>query len=192
MPVDIFYFSSIIKKMRKKLLELLKKDAYFKKKVVLSSGKISNFYIDVRRVSLTSQGLYLISHLMWNIIKKENISAVGGLTLGADPIVSGICVASWKDKKELKGFIIRKEPKKHGRQRLIEGKELGKGERVVIVDDVATSGGSLIKSIEILKSARVKIIKAVAVVDREEGAEENLSKLDCPLVSIFTKSDFLV
>ena len=93
--------------------------------------------------------------------------------------------------KKLKGFIIRKSPKKHGRQKLIEGKELKKGERVVIVDDVATSGGSLVKSIEALRPQKVKIIKSVAVVDRQEGALEALAKLNCPLVSLFTKSDFI-
>lgn len=177
--------------MKEKLLRILKKDAYFKKKVVLSSGKTSNFYIDVRRVSLDAQGLYLISHLIWRMIKNDRISAVGGLTLGADPIVSGLCVVAWKNKEKLKGFLIRKSPKKHGRQKLIEGKELKKGERVVIVDDVATSGGSLIKSIDVLRSEKVKIVKAITVVDREEGARENLAEYNCPLVSIFTKSDFL-
>jgi orotate phosphoribosyltransferase len=177
--------------MRRILLDILREEAYFKKKVVLSSGKISNFYIDVRRVSLSAQGLYLISHLIWNIIKNDNITAIGGLTLGADPLVAGVCMVAWKNKRTLKGFIIRKSPKKHGRQKLIEGKELTKGERVIIVDDVATSGASLIKSIEILRSEKVKIVKAVTVVDREEGAQENLAKYNCPLVSLFTKSDFI-
>ena len=178
--------------MKKRLLAILKKDAYFKKRVKLASGRISNFYIDVRRVSLDAEGLYCISHLIWKKIRNDRVTAIGGLTLGADPLVAGVCMAAWQaDKKKLKGFIIRKSPKKHGRQKLIEGKELKKGERVVIVDDVATSGGSLVKSIEALRPQKVKIIKSVVVVDREEGALESLAKLNCPLVSLFTKSDFI-
>ncbi|UCG34935.1 MAG: orotate phosphoribosyltransferase [Candidatus Omnitrophota bacterium] len=177
--------------MRKQLLSLLRKDAYFKKRVVLSSGRVSNFYIDVRRVSLTSKGIYLISRLIWDIIKKDRISAVGGPTLGADPLVAGVCMVAWKSKKNLKSFLVRKSPKKHGRQKLIEGKELKPGEKVVVVDDVATSGGSLIKAIEVLKQEKVKVIKAITVVDREEGAKEALARLGCPLVSLFKKADFL-
>jgi len=177
--------------MHKQLLSLLKKDAYFKKRVVLSSGRVSNFYIDVRRVSLTSKGIYLISHLIWDIVKKDRISAIGGPTLGADPLAAGVCMLAYKNKKNLKSFLIRKSPKKHGRQKLIEGKELKPGERVVVLDDVATSGGSLVKSIEVLKQEKVKVIKAITVVDREEGAQEALAELGCPLVSLFKKSDFL-
>ncbi|MDD4182684.1 MAG: orotate phosphoribosyltransferase [Candidatus Omnitrophica bacterium] len=176
--------------MRDELLSLLKKDAWYKGEIKLSSGKTSNFYIDVRRVSLSSQGIYLISHLMWELIKDDRISAIGGPTLGADPIVAGVCMVSHMQKKLLNAFLIRKTPKSHGRQQLIEGKELKPGDRVVIVDDVATSGSSLIKSIEILAKEKIQIVKALAVIDREEGAEENLAKLSCPLVSLFKKSDF--
>ncbi|MCK4810061.1 MAG: orotate phosphoribosyltransferase [Candidatus Omnitrophica bacterium] len=177
--------------MKKTLLNLLKKEAFFKKKVRLSSGKMSNCYIDVRRVSLSGKGLYLISNLIWEMIKNDKITAIGGPTLGADPIVSGVCMLAYNNKNNLKGFLIRKLPKKYGRQKLIEGKSLVAKDRVVIVDDVATSGASLIKAIEVLKQEKVKIVKTIVVVDREEGGEESLSKIGCPLVSLFTKKDFL-
>lgn len=177
--------------MRKKLLELLKKDAFFEKKVKLSSGKISNYYVDVRRVSLSPQGVYLISNLIWKIIKNLDIDAVGGPTLGADPLVSGVCYIAYKNKKDIKGFLIRKTPKKHGGKKMIEGQDIKAGERVMLFDDVATSGGSIVESIEILKNSKVKVIGAVTVIDREEGAKEALSKIGCPLFSLFTKSDFL-
>ena len=176
--------------MRKELLNLLRKEAFFKKKIILSSGKASNYYIDVRRVSLSPQGIYLISNLIWKKIKKEAINAIGGPTLGADPIVSGILMCAAKDKKKLKGFLIRKNPKKHGRQKLIEGQELMAKDKVILFDDVATSGSSIIKSIEILRKDKIKVVKAITVIDREEGARENLKKVNCPLVSLFTKSDF--
>ena len=163
----------------------------FKKKVILSSGKASNYYIDLRRVSLSSEGIYLISRLIWNEIKKDNVTAIGGMTLGADPIVSGVCMVARKYKKDLKGFLIRKAPKTHGRQKLIEGKELTSRDKAVIVDDVATSGSSLIKSIEVLKRYNVKIAKVIVVVDREEGARENLSSLGYSLCSLFTTQDIV-
>ncbi len=177
--------------MKKRLLELLKKEAFFKKKVRLSSGKMSNWYIDVRRVSLSGKGLYLISNLIWDIIKNDKITAVGGPTLGADPMVSGVCMAAYNNKKNLKGFLIRKSPKKYGRQKLIEGKSLTSKDRVILLDDVATSGGSLIKAIEVLRQEKIKILKTIVVVDREEGGKENLFKIGCSLVSLFTKKDFL-
>ena len=186
-------FYSIIFYMNKKkeLLALLKKEAYLKKKVILSSGRISNFYIDVRKVSLSPKGIYLISHLIFTLLKDKKVSAIGGPTLGADPIVGGICYLAYKNKKKLKGFLIRKSPKKHGRQKLIEGQTLNSGERVIIIDDVATSGSSLIKSIEVLKKEKIKVVAAVTVVDREEGSKEALARHKCPLISLFTKSDFL-
>ena len=176
---------------KKELLILLKRKAFLKKRIKLSSGRISNFYIDVRKVSLSPKGVYLISHLIFNLLKPKKVTAIGGPTLGADPIVSGVCYLAYKNKKKLKGFLIRKSPKKHGRQRLIEGQVLASGERAVIVDDVATSGSSLIKAIEVLKKEGVKVVAAMSVVDREEGAREALARYRCPLISLFTKSDFL-
>ena len=177
--------------IRQELLGIIRKDAFFKKKVVLSSGKVSNYYVDVRRISLSSRGIYLTSRLIWDIVKKEKATAFGGPTLGADPIVAGVCLLAAQEGKTLKGFIIRKEPKKHGRQNLIEGKELSKKDKIIIVDDTATSGSSLIKSIEALKQSGLKPFKAIAVVDREEGARDNLAKLNCPLISLFKAGEIV-
>ena len=177
--------------MRDKLLKLLKKDSFFKKKIKLSSGKISNYYIDVRRVSLSSQGLYFISNIIWDIIKNDNPTAIGGPTMGADPIIGGVCFLAHKKNKNIKGFIIRKKPKKHGRQNLIEGKELTKKDRVIIIDDVTTTGSSLINAYTTLKKYKIPVIRAISVVDREEGAKKAFSSLNVPFVSLFTKSDFL-
>ena len=177
--------------MRKKLLALLKKDAFVRKRIRLSSGKISNYYIDVRRVSLSAQGLYLISHMIWRHIKDAKINAIGGPTLGADPIVSGLLYLAAKKNKKLKGFLIRKAPKKHGRQKMIEGQTLKAGDKVILFDDVATSGSSIIKSIEVLKKEKIKVVGAITVIDREEGARENLAKKNCPLIALFAKRDFI-
>jgi len=180
------------RRMKRKLLSILKREAFLKKRVKLSSGRISNFYIDVRKVSLTSEGIYLISNLVFQLIKNEFISAIGGPTLGADPIVNGVCFLFHQKRKKIKGFLIRKSPKKHGRQKMIEGKPLKPTDRVVVVDDVATSGSSLIKAVEVLKKERIKVLKALVIVDRQEGAKEELARLGCPLISIFTKKDFFL
>ena len=177
--------------MKEKLLHLLKKEAFFKKRIKLASGKISNWYIDVRRVSLSSKGIFLISHLIWQTIKNENITAIGGPTLGADPIVSGVCFLAHQKGKNLKGFLIRKTKKKHGRRRMIEGAELTPQDKIVIVDDVATTGASLKDAIRKIKKIGAQIKKIIVLVDREEGARETLNKTGYKLFSFFTKKDFL-
>ena len=176
--------------MKQQLFKLLERDAFRKQRVVLASGKISDYYIDVRKVSISPAGIYYISHLIFRIIRDEPIDAFGGPTLGADPIVGAVAFLSHKNKKPLKTFLIRKTPKAHGSQKLIEGQTLTAGQKVIVVDDVATSGGSIIRSIEALKEAKVKVVKAITIVDRQEGAVENLAKYNCPLVSLFTKDDF--
>jgi len=177
--------------VKKKLLNLLKKEAFFKEKIKLSSGKISTFYIDVRRVSLSSKGIYLISRIFWQSIKNENITAIGGPTLGADPIVAGVCFLAHQERKKLKGFLVRKTPKKHGRKKAIEGEELTSQDNVVIVDDVATTGSSLINAIKKVEKTGAKIKKVIVLVDREEGARQTLNKVGYSLFSFFTKKDFL-
>ncbi len=177
--------------MKQKLLELLKKDAYQKKEVRLSSGKISDFYIDVRRVSLSSQGIYFISGLFYQHIAEKQIEAIGGPTLGADPIVAGVCFLAAQNNRNLFGFLLRKEPKKHGRRRLIEGPEIKPGSEVVLCDDVATSGASLLAAKKVIEGEGFKVGEVMVVVDRSEGAREALVKEGCGLFSLYTKSDFL-
>jgi len=177
--------------MKQELLELLKKDAYAKKEIVLSSGRMSDFYIDVRRVSLTSHGIYLISHCLWNLVKDEDITAIGGPTLGADPIVAGLCMVADQNRRSLRGFLIRKTPKKHGQQQLIEGKELASSDRVILIDDVATSGGSFIKALDVMKTNNINVVKCLCVVDRQEGATEEIEKAGSRLSSLFRKEDFI-
>ncbi len=177
--------------MKKKLRALILRDAFIRKKVVLASGKTSNYYVDVRQVSLNPEGLYCIAHLVFDLIRHESIDAIGGPTLGADPIISGVCFLAHIRAKKLKGFLVRKAPKKHGRQKLIEGPPLWRGGRVVVVDDVVTSGGSLIQAISVLRAEGLTVTKAISVIDRQEGAAENLAALGVPLVSLFTKDELL-
>ena len=174
-------------KNRQELFKIIKSQAYTEGKFVLSSGKISDYYIDCRKITLTSKGVYLAAILILDIIKNKNIDAIGGPTIGADPMVGAICALS---KNPIKGFLVRKAAKTHGMGRQIEGPGLKKGSRVVVIDDVATSGGSIIDAITALKNAGIKIDSVIVLVDRNQGAKENLEKLGCNFLSIFNIEEF--
>jgi orotate phosphoribosyltransferase len=174
-----------LRDMKDRLLLLLKKEALQRGNFVLSSGKTSNYYLDGRVITLTPEGAYLVASIILEMAKGTGISAVGGPTLGADPIVGSIAALSHIQKIPLKTFIVRKATKEHGTQRQIEGPALNKGDRVIIVDDVATTGGALIEAKEALDKVGVGVERAIVIVDRQEGAEENLKKAGCRLESIF-------
>jgi orotate phosphoribosyltransferase len=175
--------------IRGQLLELLKKEALKKGKFILSSGRESSFYLDGRIVTMLPQGAYCIARLVLEMVKGTGITALGGPTLGADPIVGAVAAVSFDQKTPLRTFIVRKATKGHGTQRQVEGPALSKGDRVVIVDDVATSGTSLIEAKEVLDGMGVVVVKAIVIVDRCEGARENLAQAGITLESIFTISD---
>lgn len=176
--------------LRSKLKELLQKDALKLGKFVLSSGKESNYYLDGRIITLTPEGAYLVASIILEMIKGRNIAAVGGPTLGADPITGAIGVLSHLNNVKLKTFIVRKKAKEHGSKRQIEGPALNKGERVIIVDDVATTGKALLEAKEALDKEGVIIDTCIVIVDRSEGAAEALRENGLKLESIFSIEDF--
>ena len=180
-----------MQRLKKRLLTLLKQKAFKKGKFVLSSGKTSNYYLDGRSITLDAEGAYLIASLILDMIKRDKIDAVGGPTLGADPIVGALAALSYINKNPLKTFIVRKTPKTHGMNRQIEGPALKKGERVVLVDDVATTGEALMEAKQALSVTSAKIVKVIVVVDRCEGAKENLAKEGLKLESIFSRSEII-
>jgi orotate phosphoribosyltransferase len=176
---------------KSELFRLLKTQAFSKGKFILSSGKESDFYLDARIVTLSAPGAYLTARIMLDMIKEDHVDAIGGPTLGADPMVGAVASLSYQDGRPINTFIIRKQPKAHGKQQQVEGpllKELGS---VVIIDDVATTGKAFVESIEVLQKMNIKIKKAICVIDRGEGASEALAKYGVPLKSIFTISEFL-
>jgi len=135
-----------IKELKSRLLALIKIEALRKGKFILSSGKISNYYLNGRVITLSSEGAYLVAQIILDSIKGKDIEAIGGPTLGADPIVGAIACLSYINKLSLKTFIVRKSAKGHGMGRQIEGPTLRKDSRVILVDDVATTGNSLHRS----------------------------------------------
>lgn len=179
-----------IKGLKVKLLALLKKEALKKGRFILSSGKESNYYLDGRIITLTPEGAFLVASIILGSIKGENIDAIGGPTLGADPITGAIAALSYIEKIPLKTFIVRKQAKEHGTARRIEGPALKKGERAILIDDVATTGKALVEAKEALDNIGIVVKKAIVVVDRQEGARERLAKEGLRLESIFTTEDF--
>ncbi len=176
-------------KERKELLELLTKQAYVKGKVILSSGKESDYYVDARRVTLTAKGAYLCARLILDSVKDDLYDAIGGPTLGADPMLGAIGVVSLQAGRPVNTFIIRKAPKAHGKQQQIEGPALQKGSKVILVDDVATTGKAFLESLDVLTPLGIRVIKAVCVLDRGEGAREALAQKGVSLTALFNISE---
>ncbi len=176
---------------RAELFKALKAQAFSRGKFILSSGKTSDFYLDARLVSLSPAGAYLTAKIMLDMIKDDKIDAIGGPTLGADPMVGAIASLSHQAGKPVNTFIIRKQPKAHGKQQQIEGPTLPEHGRIVIIDDVATTGKAFVESIEVLAKMNIKPLKAICIIDRGEGAREAVAKHGVPMEAIFTISEFL-
>jgi len=176
---------------KKELFRLLKARAFSRGKFILSSGKESNFYLDARLATLSAAGAYLTARIILDMIAQDQPDAIGGPTLGADPIVGAIACLSHQAARPINTFIIRKQPKEHGKQQQVEGPVLKEGSSVVIIDDVATTGKALVEAVIVLQKMNIKIKKAICVIDRGEGAREALAKYKVPLNSIFTLSEFL-
>lgn len=176
---------------RDRLLELLQTRALEVRDVVLSSGKRSNYYIDCKRVTLSPEGAYLTAKIMIDMIGPD-VSAVGGLTLGADPIVSSIAVLSHIQGRNLPALIVRKEPKKHGTMSFVEGPSLVKGAKVAVIEDVVTTGASMLRAVERIAAAGYEPVQTLAILDRIEGGSEALTARGFRLESIFTRNDLKI
>jgi orotate phosphoribosyltransferase len=195
---------------RARLLELLRTLSFERRKVILASGKESDFYIDCKRTALTAEGHVLVGRLLFDRVRRIRplVRAVGGLTLGADPIASAIALTSFLEYERAGGpgglhppgtidqavdaFIVRKEPKGHGTGQWIEGRRtIPDGSRVVVIEDVVTTGGSALKAIERCRAESLQPVACVALVDRLEGGREAIEAQGVPLEALFTRKDFL-
>lgn len=176
-----------------RLLALLREHAFEEREVLLSSGKRSNFYIDCKQVSLHAEGIFLIGQLMRAIIDRvaPEAEAIGGLTLGADPLASAVSLTSFLAARPLHAFVVRKEPKGHGTGQWLEGMgNLRPGMPVVIAEDVVTTGASTLRAIERAREAELRVVHVVALVDRQEGGREAIEAA-APLTALYGKQDFL-
>jgi len=173
-----------------KLIDYIKKHSFLTSEediFLLSSGKRSSVYFDLRLTTLSPEGQYLIGTLLYEKIKELELkpNAVGGLTMGADPVASSVAFASYLKNDPIEAFIVRKEAKPHGRGRQVEG-NVEPGDSVVIVDDVLTTGGSTIKAIQIARDMGLNVLAAMVILDRcEQNGKANVEK-HCPLYSLLT------
>jgi orotate phosphoribosyltransferase len=157
----------------------------------LASGNKSTYFFDMKMVTLDPEGVNLVARCLFDKIKDYDVRYVGGLESGAIPIVAALCMTSWKTRKPLYGFFVRKEPKARGTKKHIEG-NLDKGEKVIIIDDVTTEGNSVMKAIEEVRKFGCEIEKVLTIVDREAGARKNLSNIGIEFDALFTKSEFQI
>jgi orotate phosphoribosyltransferase len=161
-----------------------------KGEVTLASGAKSDFYVDGRLVTLSAEGSLLLGKAILEFVRERKVTALGGPVTGACPMVTAAGVLAAQQGVPLKLFYVRSEPKGHGLQKVIEGPALAKTDRALIVDDVITSGGSIIKAVERVKAeAGCEMIGALCVVDRESGGKEALAKAGIELSSLLTKRD---
>ncbi|OJW04197.1 MAG: orotate phosphoribosyltransferase [Planctomycetales bacterium 71-10] len=175
---------------RDALVELLKRDSLRLGQFTLASGRSSHYYIDGRKVTLSAEGARLIGRGMLSVLwGRPGIAAVGGLTMGADPIVgASLALATGFGMGALKGFLVRKQAKGHGTGNLVEG-PLEPGSTVAIVDDVATTGGSSLQAVDAVEAMGCKVAVVVAVLDRLEGAEETFAARGLAFKSLLTIRD---
>jgi orotate phosphoribosyltransferase len=164
--------------MKERLVELIyeKSFKYSEEPVFkLVSGRVSNYYVNCKTVTLHPEGMYLIGNIIFEMIRNLPVIGIGGLTLGADPIADAVAYTSYLKGKPLESFVVRKNAKSHGTMQWIEG-NLKPGDKVVIVDDVITTGKSTIEAINRAREAGLTIVKVIALVDRQEGGYEEVEK----------------
>ena len=174
---------------REELIELIREKALKTGKFILASGKEASFYLDCRQVTLDGRGANLIAEGMLELMGDDLPDAVGGMAIGADPITAAIITIASQQGQALKGFIVRKEAKMHGRGRDVEG-PVDSGQSVVIVEDVVTTGGSSLKAIERVEACGLKVREVLAIVDRLEGGREAFAAKGYQLRTLFTIRDF--
>jgi len=179
-----------ISSKRERLKEIITEKSLTTGNFTLASGAKSTYLFDLKTTLLDPEGASLTADLILENIAKEDVDAVGGLELGACPIVSSVCVKSFLAGSPVRSFYVRKERKDRGSNKLIEGCEINNGDKVIILEDVTTKGGSVMSAINTVKEKGGVILKVLSVVNRLEGAKENLEKEGIVLDSLFTRDDF--
>jgi orotate phosphoribosyltransferase len=179
--------------MKQELIDMLcRKSFQYSKEPVfkLVSGRMSHFYVNCKPTTLSPRGMVLVGHLLFERLRNTEVAAVGGLTFGADPVAFAAAFASELKGRPIKAFSIRKTQKDHGIVRWVEG-DIRKNERVAIVDDVATTGGSTITAIERAQEEGLEVVTAVVLVDRQEGGLENIRRHVSDVSGIVTRDELL-
>ncbi len=180
-----------------RLARLLVEKSYKEGSFLLASGRQSDYYFDCRVTALDAEGAWLIGNLFFDVIAELRgqgvaVKAVGGMTMGADPLVSATTVISWEKGAPLEGLLVRKEAKGHGTNQFVEGlANLKPGDPVVVLEDVVTTGGSLLKACQRIELSGLKIVAVCTILDREEGGRAQLEANGYQLKSLFTRRELL-
>jgi orotate phosphoribosyltransferase len=177
---------------RRRLAEILRDESIRRGHFVLASGRTSDYYLDCRRTTLHPEGAYLVGQLVLATLERRGwqVGAVGGLTLGADPMATATAVVSWLEGRPLGAFLVRKSSKEHGTRQRIEGVPAA-GTGVALVEDVVTSGGSALEAAAACREAGLRIAGVVALVDREEGGRAALEAEGLEVEALFTARELL-
>jgi orotate phosphoribosyltransferase len=182
---DIWAVSADLPTLRNKLLDLFCQLAYQEGDFVLSSGQPSSYYINGKQVTLHPQGALAIGRILLSLLSPDT-QAVAGLTLGADPIVTAVSVVSALEKRPIPALIVRKEAKGHGTKAYIEGPNLSAGAKVVVLEDVVTTGQSAMKAVERLRAADYTVNQVISLVDRQQGGAEFYNSVGLNFQAVFT------
>ncbi len=178
---------------RQRLIELLRERSFARKRVILASGRESDFFIDCKQTVLTAEGHALVGELMFEALADlPECDAVGGVELGGCPLASAVSLVSHQHGRDLPALYVRKAQKDHGSAKLVEGdKSLFPGIRVVLLEDVVTTGGSSLRAVDSLAKAGAVVVGILALVDREEGGAGTIGEAGLPFVSLARRSDFM-
>lgn len=178
---------------RRRLIQLLTERSFERRRVILASGRESDFFIDCKQTMLTAEGHALIGVLMFELLAElPPCDAVAGVELGGCPLASAVSLVSFQRGRPLNALYVRKAKKDHGTTKLVEGdKSLAPGLKVALLEDVVTTGGSSLKAVDSLRAAGAEVVGIAALVDRQEGGAETIRASGLPLVTLATRADFI-
>jgi orotate phosphoribosyltransferase len=179
---------------RARLADIIRVRSFGRGEITLASGRKSDFYFNLKPTMLDPEGAALLAELTYEALRDDKVDYVGGLEMGAVPLAGAIAQLSWLKNHPIAAFFVRKKPKEHGARLAIEGlskSETLQGKRVVIVEDVTTTGGSAIKAVEAVREAGAEIVMVLTMIDREEGAADNFSQAGLQFRSLYRASEFL-
>ncbi|WP_315753836.1 MULTISPECIES: orotate phosphoribosyltransferase [unclassified Bradyrhizobium] len=179
---------------RARLLEIIRRRSFGRGEVTLASGRKSDFYFNLKPTMMDPEGATLLAELTYEALKDEGFDYIGGLEMGAVPLAGAIAQISWIKGHPIAAFFVRKKPKEHGARLAIEGltrDETLAGKRIVVVEDVTTTGGSAMKAVETLREAGAEVTLVFTMVDREEGAAETFAQAGLPFQALYKAHEFL-
>nr|WP_249799170.1 MULTISPECIES: orotate phosphoribosyltransferase [unclassified Bradyrhizobium] len=176
------------------MFEIIRRRSFGRGEVTLASGRKSDFYFNLKPTMLDPEGATLLAELTYEALKDDQLDFIGGLEMGAVPLAGALAQISWIKGHPIAAFFVRKKPKEHGAKLAIEGLPRGEtleGKRVVIVEDVTTTGGSAMKAVEAVRETGAEVVLVLTMVDREEGADDTFGTAGLPFRSLYKASEFL-